>query len=133
MAEEATLFSHMWLTSARTGQSMPDLARARSKSRSLLVILPCSALAFALSLFFRDGTLKPAAPALFLLVIILVAHFFGRVASLLVAIAGGLVFAGFLFAPYGSLAVYNAADRVVLLLFAVCALAAVCLSRTPEN
>jgi K+-sensing histidine kinase KdpD len=112
---------------------MPDLARARSKSRSLLVILPCSALAFALSLFFRDGTLKPAAPALFLLVIILVAHFFGRVASLLVAIAGGLVFAGFLFAPYGSFAVYDAADRVVLLLFAVCALAAVCLSRTPEN
>ena len=133
MAEEATLFSHMWLTSARTGQSMPDLARARSKSRSLLVILPCSALAFALSLFFRDGTLKPAAPSLFLLVIILVAHFFGRVASLLVAIAGGLVFAGFLFAPYGSFAVYDAADRVVLLLFAVCALAAVCLSRSPEN
>ena len=133
MAEEATLFSHMWLTSARTGQSMPDLARARSKSRSLLVILPCSALAFALSLFFRDGTLKPAAPALFLLVIILVAHFFGRVASLLVAVVGGLVFAGFLFAHYGSFAVYDAADRVVLLLFAVCALAAVCLSRTPEN
>ena len=112
---------------------MPGLVRARSKSRSLLVILPCGALAFALSLLFRDGALKPAAPAIFLLVVILVAHFAGRLASLLVAILGGLVFAVFLFGPYGSFAVYNAADRVVLLLFAVCALAAVCLSKTPEN
>jgi K+-sensing histidine kinase KdpD len=81
---------------------------------------------------FREGALKPAAPAIFLLVIILVAHFSGRLASLLVAILGGLVFASFLFRPYGRFAVYDAADRV-LLLFAVCALAAVCLSKTPEN
>ena len=112
---------------------MPDRVPARSKSRSLLVILPCGALAFGLSLFFRDGALKPAAPAIFLLVVILVAHYFGRLASLLVAILGGLVFAGFLFGPYRRFASYNAADRVVLLLFAACALAAVCLSRTPEN
>jgi K+-sensing histidine kinase KdpD len=112
---------------------MAGLVRARSKSRSLLVILPCGALAFVLSLLFRDGALKPAAPAIFLLVIILVAHFFGRLASLLVAILSGLVFAGFLFGPYGRFAVYNAADRVVLLLFAVCALAAVSLSKNPEN
>ena len=44
---------------------MPGLLRARSKSRSLLVILPCGALAFALSLLFREGALKPAAPAIF--------------------------------------------------------------------
>jgi len=95
---------------------MPGLLRARSKSRSLLVILPCGAVAFALPFLFREGALKPAAPAIFLLVIILVAHFSGRLASLLVAILGGLVFAGFLFRPYGRFAVYNAADRVVLLL-----------------
>ena len=70
----------------------------------------------ALSLLFREGALKPAAPAIFLLVIILVAHFSGRLASLPVAILGGLVFAGFLFRPYGRFAVYNAAGRVVLLL-----------------
>jgi len=69
-----------------------------------------------LSLWFREGALTPDAPAIFLLVIILVAHFSGRLASLLVAILGGLVFAGFLFRPYGRFAVYNAADRVVLLL-----------------
>ena len=95
---------------------MPGLVQARSKSRSLLVILPCGALAFALPLLFREGALKPAAPAIFLLVIILVAHFSGRLASLLAAILGGLVFAGFLFRPYGRFAVCNAADRVVLLL-----------------
>ena len=70
----------------------------------------------ALSLLFREGALKPAAPAIFLLVIILVAHFSGRLASRLAGILGGLVFAGFLFRPYGRFAVYNAADRVVLLL-----------------
>ena len=95
---------------------MPGLVRARSISRSLLVILPWGALAFALSLLFREGALKPAAPAIFLLVIILVAHFSGRLASLLAAILRGLVFAGFLFRPYGRFAVCNAADRVVLLL-----------------
>ena len=55
-------------------------------------------------------------PRSFLLVIIPVAHFSGRLASLLAAILRGLVFAGFLFRPYGRFAVYNAADRVVLLL-----------------
>jgi K+-sensing histidine kinase KdpD len=133
LAEQTTLLNHRVVEFFFTGHAMPDLVRARSKSRSLLVILPCGVLAFALSLFFRDGALKPAAPAIFLLVIILVAHFCGRLASLLVAILGGLVFAGFLFGPYGGFAAYNAADRVVLLLFAVCAFAAVCLSRTPEN
>jgi len=112
---------------------MPPFVRERSKSGSLLVILLCGALAFVLSLFFRDGTLKPAVPAIFLLVIISVAHFYGRLASLVVAVVGGLVFAAVLFRPYGSLAMYDAADRLVLLLFALCAIAAVCLSRTPEN
>lgn len=112
---------------------MPYFVWARSKSGFVLVILLCGALALVLSLFFRDGTLKPTVPAIFLLVIISVAHFCGRLASLVVAIVGGLVFAAVLFKPYGSIAVYDVADRVVLLLFAVCAIAAVCLSRTPEN
>jgi K+-sensing histidine kinase KdpD len=112
---------------------MPHFVRAGSKSRSLFVILLCGALAFVLSLFFRDGTLKPAVPAVFLLAIISVAHFCDRWASLLVAVVGGFIFAAFLFRPYGSFAVYDVADRVALLLFALCATAAVCLSRTPQN
>ena len=94
---------------------MPGLLRARSKSRSLLVILPCGALAFALSLSVKVCS-NQLHPRSFLLVIIPVAHFSGRLASLLAAILGGLVFAGFLFRPYGRFAVCNAADRVVLLL-----------------
>ena len=94
---------------------MPGLLRARSKSRSLLVILPCGALAFALSLSVKVCS-NQLHPRSFLLVIIPVAHFSGRLASLLAAILRGLVFAGFLFRPYGRFAVCNAADRVVLLL-----------------
>jgi K+-sensing histidine kinase KdpD len=99
----------------------------------VLVIFLCGGLAFALSFFFRGGPLKPAAPAIFLLMIISVAHFWGRLASLFAAVVGGLVFAAFLFEPYGSLAVCNAADRIVLLLFALSAIAVVCLSRNSDT
>jgi K+-sensing histidine kinase KdpD len=105
---------------------------ARSRLKPLLVIVLCGGLALGLSVFFRNGAMKPAAPAIFVLVIISVAHFCGRFASLLVGIVGCLVFAAFLFEPYGSLAVYNAADRLVLLWFALCAIAAVCLSTKPD-
>ena len=106
--------------------------RRRSGPKSLLVIVLCGGLAFALSLFFRDGAQKPAAPAIFLLVVILVAHFFGRLASLLVTVAGGLVFAAFLFEPYGSLTVGNGPDRIVLSLFAICAIVAALVSKKPD-
>ena len=70
---------------------------------------------------------------MFLLLIISVGHFWGRLASLLVAMVGGLVFAAFLFEPYGSLASGNAADRLVLMLFALSAVAVVCLSRSANG
>jgi K+-sensing histidine kinase KdpD len=63
----------------------------------------------------------------------LVAHFCGRLASLLVKIAGGLVSAEFLFEPYGSLTVYNAADRLVLFWLTLCATVAVCLSTKADT
>jgi K+-sensing histidine kinase KdpD len=107
----------------------PTRVRTRPKSELPLVILLCGGLALALSLFFRGGSAKPAGPAIFLLLIISVGHFWGRLASLLVIVVGGLVFAAFLFEPYGSLAVCNAADRIVLLLFALSAIGVVCLSR----
>src|SRR6516162_5260615 len=110
------------LRSKRVYFALPR-ARTRSKSTSLLVIFFCSGLALALSFFFRGGSLKPAAPAIFLLVIISVAHFCGRLASLLVAVVGGLIFAAFLFEPYASFAVSDTADRIVLLSFALSAIA----------
>jgi K+-sensing histidine kinase KdpD len=104
----------------------PTRARTRPKSELPLVILLCGGLALALSLFFRGGSAKPAGPAIFLLLIISVGHFWGRLASLLVAVVGSLVFAAFLFEPYG-------ADRIVLLLFALSAVGVVCLSRNSHT
>jgi len=111
----------------------PTRARTRSKAELALLILLCGAMALALSFFFRGGSLKPAVPAMFLLLIISVGHFWGRLASLLVAMVGGLVFAAFLFEPYGSLAAGNAVDRLVLMLFALSAVAVVCLSRSANG
>jgi K+-sensing histidine kinase KdpD len=112
---------------------MSTLVWTRSRSKSLLVIVLCGGLALGLSLYFRDGAVKPAVPAIFVLVIICVAHFCGRLVSLLVAIVGGLVFAAFLFEPYGSPAVHDAGDRLVLFWFALCAIVAVCLSTKPDT
>jgi K+-sensing histidine kinase KdpD len=112
---------------------MSTLVWTRARSKSLLVIVLCGGLALSLSLFFRDTGVKPAIPAIFVLAIISVAHFCSRLASLLVAILGSLVFAAFLFEPYGSFAVSNAADRLVLFWFAICAIVAVCLSTKPDT
>ena len=111
---------------------MSTLVWTRARSKSLVVIILCGGLALGLSLFFRDGAVRPAVPTIFVLLIISVAHSCGRLAGLLVAIVGGLVFAAFLFEPYGSLAKPNAADRIVLFWFALCAIVVVCLSTKPD-
>ena len=111
----------------------PTRVRARSRAELPLLILLSGGMALALSFFLRGGSLKPAAPAIFLLLIISVGHFWGRLVSLLVAMVGGLVFAAFLFEPYGSLTAGNAADRIVMMLFAVSAVAVVCLSSSANS
>jgi K+-sensing histidine kinase KdpD len=93
-----------------------------------LAVLACAALALALSLFFRGYGLRSAVPVMFLLVIITVAHLFNRLAGLVVATIACLVFASVLFEPYGSLAIYDATDRLVLSCFVLAALAVVFLS-----
>jgi len=88
-------------------------------------------LALALSLFFRDAAAKRVVPAIFLLALVAVAYLFGRLASLLAAIAAVLIFAVFLFEPYGSLAVDKATHRVELLCFAAFALVMIYFLRKP--
>src|SRR5215469_5224268 len=105
---------------------MASLIRKRSNLEWVSISIPCSALALALSLFFRDAAAKRVVPAIFLLALVAVAYLFGRLASLLAAIAAVLIFAVFLFEPYGSLAVDKATDRVELLCFAVFALVMIC-------
>ena len=79
-------------------------------------------LAFALAIFLRDYPVKRAVPSIFVLVLVLINHLAGRLATLLAAFVAGLTFAVYLFEPYGSLAVWNATDRIVLSCFAVVAL-----------
>ena len=110
---------------------MASLIRKRSNLEWVSISIPCSALALALSLFFRDAAAKRVVPAIFLLALVAVAYLFGRLASLLAAIAAVLIFAVFLFEPYGSLAVDKATDRVELLCFAAFALVMIYFLRKP--
>ena len=112
---------------------MASLIRKHSNLEWLSISIPCSALALALSLFFRDAAAKRAVPAIFLLALVAVAYLFGRLASLLAAIAAVLIFAVFLFEPYGSLAVDKATDRVELLCFAAFALVMIDFPRKPQH
>ena len=124
----------MTLSSALTRtRIMASLIRKRSNLEWVSISVPCSALALALSLFFRDAAAKRAVPAIFLLALVVVAYLFGRLASLLAAIAAVLIFAVFLFEPYGSLAVDKATDRVELLCFAAFALLMIYLPRKPQH
>lgn len=104
---------------------MTRLTRSRFTTFDLLAVLACAGLAAFLSLFFRGYGLRLAVPVMFLLVIITIAQLFHRLATVLVAIAACLIFALVLFEPYGSLAVRDASDRLVLTGFALCAFAAV--------
>ena len=110
---------------------MASLIRKRSNLEWVSISIPCSALALALSLFFRGAAAKRAVPAIFLLALVAVAYLFGRLASLLAAIAAVLIFAVFLFEPYGSLAVDKATDRVELRCFAAFALVMIYFLRKP--
>lgn len=85
-------------------------------------------LAFALTIFLRDYPVKRAVPAIFVLALVLIAHLGGRLASLLAALVGALVFAAYLFEPYGHLAVASATDRIILSGFVLVAFALACVS-----
>src|SRR5215471_12731469 len=62
---------------ART-RIMASLIRKRSNLEWVSISIPCSALALALSLFFRDAAAKRVVPAIFLLALVAVAYLFGR-------------------------------------------------------
>ena len=94
----------------------------RNFLKSVLSILLGGALAFALAILCRDNQVKRAVPAIFVVVLALIAQLAGRMASLLTALVGGLIFAVHLFEPYGNLVVGSAADRMILYCFALVAL-----------
>jgi K+-sensing histidine kinase KdpD len=90
-------------------------------------------LAVGLCMYLRSFTEKPIVTALLLLVIIFIAHVFGRLSALLTAIACGLVFAVVLFPPYGSIAIREIEDQLLLLLFEALAVGGAYLSPVQDN
>jgi K+-sensing histidine kinase KdpD len=94
----------------------------QSLLKSVLSIVLGDGLAFALAILGRDYEVKRAVPAIFVFVLVSIAQLAGRMASLLTALVGGLIFAVHLFEPYGNLAVGSAADRMILYCFALVAL-----------
>ncbi|HTP68090.1 MAG TPA: DUF4118 domain-containing protein [Dongiaceae bacterium] len=112
---------------------MTRLTRGRLTNADLLAVLTCGGLATFLALFFRGYGLRLAVPVMFVLVIITVAQLFNRLATILIAAGACLIFALVLFEPYGTLLVENAADRLALIGFAVCALAAILCSPKPAR
>ena len=102
-------------------------------SKYFLSLSLCSALAFTFTFLFREYPVKPAVPVLFALLLVSITHFFGRVAGLLCALVGGLIFAVFLFEPYGSLVVSSTTDRVTLFCFTIVALVLVYVFPQPHS
>ena len=89
----------------------------------------CAATALSLTLFLRDGaTIRLAAPAICIQVVIITALFWGRLSAFIGAIIAGMTFALWLYPPYGHLWVHDPAERVTLTLFEVAALCVVRLS-----
>lgn len=86
----------------------------------------CAATAFSLTLFLRDGaTIRLAAPAICIQVVIITALFWGRMSALIGAIIAGMTFALFLYPPYGHLWIHDPAERVMLTVFEIAALCVV--------
>jgi len=79
-------------------------------------------LAFAMSLLCRNLAVKPAVPVAFLLALVPAFLIAGRLASLLAAAIAIVIFAVYLFEPYGSLVIRSGVDRIELFFFALAAL-----------
>ena len=99
----------------------------RGALRFFAGIAVCAVTAVALTFLLRDGgTIRLAAPALSLQVVIVTALCWGRMPALIGAIIAGIAFALWLYPPYGSIWVHDPFERVVLTVFQ---LAALCVTR----
>jgi K+-sensing histidine kinase KdpD len=81
----------------------------------------CAGLAGLPSFFLHDNPIKPVVPLLFLLVVIPIAHLLGTLAAFMGATVASFIFVFFLFPPFGSLAVREMNDRILLISFQVVA------------
>ena len=104
-----------------------DRSRAvRVTLKNIAGTVVCAATALSLTLFLRDGaTIRLAAPAICIQVVIITALFWGRMSALIGAVIAGMTFALFLYPPYGHLWVHDPAERVMLTVFEIAALCVV--------
>lgn len=111
------------------------LSRMRSlfTPTSLLTTVVCAAVAFVMSVLFRNYAAKAAVPLIFLLTLVPVALISGRIVSLFVATVASFIFAVYLSEPYGSLAIHNAVDRIDLLCFGLASIGVALFSPTAES
>src|SRR6516164_1622366 len=109
------------------------LSRIRkvSSPKPLFTIMVSVGLAFVLCLLCRDHALKAAVPVTFLLGLAAVRLLGGRMTGFVVATAAGLIFATFLFEPYGTLAIHSGVDRAELLSFGLASFVVVYFSPGP--
>lgn len=99
----------------------------RGTLRFLAGVSVCAVTAVVLTFFLRDGgSIRLAAPALSLQVVIVTALCWGRLPALIGAVIAGMAFALWLYPPYGSIWVHDPFERVVLTVFQ---LAALCVTR----
>lgn len=83
----------------------------------------CPAAAVFLTFYLRGGdTIKLAAPAICLQIVIVTALFLGRVPAMIGAVLAGFTFALLLYPPYGSLWIHDPTERIVITLFQLVAL-----------
>jgi len=106
---------------------MPKLFKCASR------VALCGMFALTLSVWVRSYPTENSVPALFLLGLVLVTYCSGRITGLLTALLGELIFATFLFPPYGSLAIANAEDQVALVSFVIASLVVVRVSPIPPK
>ena len=104
---------------------MSRVRRLSSLKFLFVTVAVCGGVAFSLSLVCRDHAIKAAVPVVFLLALVPAAHVSGRTGSLVVAIVASLIFAVYLFEPYGSLAIRSAADQTELFCFVLAAIGVV--------
>lgn len=96
----------------------------RGALRLFAGIAVCTVTAALLSILLRDGaTIRLAAPVICIQVVIVTAVCWGRWPALIGAVMAGFTFALLLYPPYGSLWIHDPAERVVLTLFQLIALA----------
>ena len=106
--------------------------RSFFNSKFLLTTTLCAGVAFAMSVLFRDFAAKAAVPVTFLLALVPVALIAGRMASLVAAIVASIIFALYLFEPYGRLAIDSPVDQIELLCFGVGSLGVALFSPSPQ-